>query len=1129
MAQNETLQVFHDPRQKRWRRVKVMALLAVVVPLFVFSVLIVTVANGPTIELSPTLLAPTLLSRLQRMARSFPIPHDRATTQADRTETIAPRPLGMAGMAPGVTGERIGFFINWDRASFESLRKNVSQLDKLIPVWLHATKADGTVDIDDETVQTRVLGYIRENRPGLAIVPLVDNFNEETQIWESAALARMLADPHARIRAIQNLLGFVRSIQGAGICLDFEGLPPDDPNLRLFQTELYKRFHSLGLDVVQMVPLDDASVDYRSLAERSDYLVLSAYDEHGSGDKPGSLAAQTWYADALRRRFAELPPAKYVVAIANYGYDWTGRTTPAAELTFQSALAKARESQAHVIFDPLVLNPTFEYHDALGHFHRVWFLDAVTAFNQVMEGERYSPRGVALWRLGSEDPSIWALFHRLRRPEGAIISALETIPSSYALDYEGQGEVLKVTAGPHPGSRRITYDAQTGLIADETLDTFSSSYVIRRWGGESPGKIALTFDDGPDPRWTPAILDVLDFYHVPATFFVIGANATASEDLIRRIYREGHEIGNHTFTHPNIATISDHQVALEISATERLLESALGRRSILFRPPYAVDAEPETAAELRPLLLVSRLGYYLVQMNIDPKDWQVPGVEEIVNATLDQARHHKGQVVVLHDGGGDRSQTLKALPHIIEGLRAQGFELVTVSDLLGLTREAVMPAISPTARTIASINRAGFGLIRWLGNGMTALFLMGLVLGTTRPMVIGLLAIIQCRAKRRRGSSGALSSLPSVSAVVPAYDEAKVIAQTIKALLRSTYPNVDIIVVDDGSTDGTSQRAADVVSDRRVRVFAIPNGGKGRALNYGISQSTADIVVTFDADTQVQPDAIANLVRHFSDPRVGAVAGNVKVGNRASLLARWQALEYITMQNFERRAFAILNCITVVPGAIGAWRRDVVLQAGGFAPETIAEDADLTLAILRMGYRIEYEDTAIGFTEAPETVGSLVKQRFRWMYGTMQAVWKHLDTLFRRRYGALGVFAVPYVLIFHIFFSFIAPVVDLFVVLRVAMLIWQRYQHPLIASNEALVPLLAYFALFQMIEFLSSLVAFLLEPREQRALLVWVFVQRFFARQLLYVVGFKTLMAALKGRLVGWNKFERKASVPVSR
>jgi cellulose synthase/poly-beta-1,6-N-acetylglucosamine synthase-like glycosyltransferase len=421
----------------------------------------------------------------------------------------------------------------------------------------------------------------------------------------------------------------------------------------------------------------------------------------------------------------------------------------------------------------------------------------------------------------------------------------------------------------------------------------------------------------------------------------------------------------------------------------------------------------------------------------------------------------------------------------------------------------------------------GFGVIHWLGVTIKTLFLIGLVLGIPRPVCIGMLAFIQRRAKRRQWSSPTPSLPPSVGAVLPAYNEAKVICQTIQALLRSTYPNFDIIVVDDGSTDGTSQRVVETFDTPRVRVFERPNGGKGRALNYGISQTTAEIIVTLDADTIVRPDAISKLVRHFTDRRVGAVAGNVKVGNRGTLLARWQALEYITTQNLERRAFDVLNCITVVPGAIGGWRRDVILQAGGFAPETIAEDTDLTLAILRLGYKIDYEEEAVGLTEAPETVRSLLKQRFRWMYGTLQAVWKHLDTLFRPRYRTLGMFGVPYVLVFQVFFSLIAPVVDLFIVLTLAMLLLDRSQHPLTHSTAGLQHMLAYFVLFQLMEVLSSVAAFMLEPKEQRRLLVWIFVQRFFYRQLMYVVGIKTLLAALKGRIVGWSKFERKATVRV--
>jgi cellulose synthase/poly-beta-1,6-N-acetylglucosamine synthase-like glycosyltransferase len=320
--------------------------------------------------------------------------------------------------------------------------------------------------------------------------------------------------------------------------------------------------------------------------------------------------------------------------------------------------------------------------------------------------------------------------------------------------------------------------------------------------------------------------------------------------------------------------------------------------------------------------------------------------------------------------------------------------------------------------------------------------------------------------------------------ILPAYNESKVICQTVRALLESTYPNFDIVIVDDGSTDGTGRCVADTFTDPRVRVLTRAKRGKGHALKYAIGQTHADVVVTLDADTIVRPDAIAKLVRHFADARVGAVAGNVKVGNRRNLVTRWQALEYITTQNLEKRAFDVLNCITVVPGAIGAWRREAIRRAGGFAPETLAEDTDLTLAILRAGYRVEYDDEAIGFTEAPETIRSLMKQRFRWMYGTFQAVWKHIDTLFRLRHRALGVFCVPYVLVFHVFFSLIAPVIDLFIVLTLATLIWDRTQHPLTHSNAGLIRMVVYFSLFQVVELVSSGVAMALEPGERPGLLV---------------------------------------------
>ena len=184
--------------------------------------------------------------------------------------------------------------------------------------------------------------------------------------------------------------------------------------------------------------------------------------------------------------------------------------------------------------------------------------------------------------------------------------------------------------------------------------------------------------------------------------------------------------------------------------------------------------------------------------------------------------------------------------------------------------------------------------------------------------------------------------------------------------------------------------------------------------------------MTIDADTAIEPDAISKLVRHFADPRIGAVAGNVKVGNRIRWLTRWQALEYVTSQNLEKRAFDLLNCIPVVPGALSAWRAEAHRRAPADSrADTVAEDTDLTIAIRRVGWRIAYDEEAIGWTEAPETAAALIRQRFRWTFGTLQSFWKHRDTLGRPRYGTLGWIALPNIFLFQLLLPLFSPVIDL--------------------------------------------------------------------------------------------------------
>jgi cellulose synthase/poly-beta-1,6-N-acetylglucosamine synthase-like glycosyltransferase/peptidoglycan/xylan/chitin deacetylase (PgdA/CDA1 family) len=1128
--------IFYDEKQRRWKFfTRAVGLLGFALVIIVGTTIGSVLINPelPSLGLKPTSSLRQEYQPPSPFPSSSPPSYPEPSFQKARVGFFdgllksPPTEIATAMSASGAKEELIGFYVNWDYTSFLSLKENLSRLDRLIPEWLHLAKADGTVDLDDPVRQDDVLSFLREHRPGLPIIPMINNFNNHTKEWDSSKLTKMLGDPVARRRTIQNLLDFVRSNGFAGICIDFENVQRTSQSmLKMFMQELYAQFHSLGLEVIQTVALRDPSFDYRKGADFCDYLILMAYEEHWSNDKPGPVASQRWYSRNLRNRFAELPPQKCFIAIGSYGYDWKAHTNKGESVSFQEAIKTAQESEGQIAFDPEALNPTFDYYDDQDKLHHVWFLDGVTAFNQVKEGQQYHPRGFAVWRLGSEDPSIWPILDRRTKLDRTAAEILLSLPYSYDVDYQGEGEVSKASGALRSGVRKITYNEGTGFITGERVISYPSSYVITQWGGGDTKKIALTFDDGPNARFTPQVLDILRRYQVPATFFIIGLEAERNPEFLKRIMDEGHEIGNHTYTHPNIMEIPHWLLRLELNATERLLESRLGHRSLFFRPPYGEETfiAPDTPDQAGDLLHISKLGYYTVGMQIDPDDWNTPGVDEIVNTTIDKAVGGEGNIVLLHDGGGDRSQTVAALPRIIEGLRAHGFELVTVSSLLGISREAIMPPITNYERIIGRIGETGFLLLGWLSKSVYFFFIVGTVLCITRFLFVGGIALYGWKRKYHIPYSE--SYQPTVSVVVPAYNEKKVICKTIRALLSSTYPNFNIIVVDDGSNDGTYQSVVETFGHNpRVGAFTKANGGKAHALNYGIQQTSAEIVIAMDADTIFRPDTISKLVRHFADPLVGAVAGNAKVGNRINLLTYWQALEYITSQNLDRRAFDALNCINVVPGCVGAWRQELVLKAGGFTRDTLAEDADLTLRILRMGYRIPYEEEAVGLTEAPATVRAFLKQRFRWTYGTLQVVWKHRDALFRSQYGALGWFAIPNVLLLQIFFLLVSPVIDFLILWTFAWTVWQHYQHPAGFSPDSLKHVFVYCGLFLVIEFLASFIALLMEREEVWRLIIWQFFQRFLYRQLMYYIVFKSLLTAVQGRIVGWGKIERKATV----
>jgi cellulose synthase/poly-beta-1,6-N-acetylglucosamine synthase-like glycosyltransferase/peptidoglycan/xylan/chitin deacetylase (PgdA/CDA1 family) len=620
-------------------------------------------------------------------------------------------------------------------------------------------------------------------------------------------------------------------------------------------------------------------------------------------------------------------------------------------------------------------------------------------------------------------------------------------------------------------------------------------------------QIALTFDDGPDPRWTPEIAETLKRLHVPATFFVVGEHVIEHPGVVADLHRQGFEIGNHTFSHADLSTGGALR-RLQVSLTESAVSGAAAIRPRFLRPPYSatpdtVDEEAESA-----FADAAGQGYVIALANFDSEDWRHPGVDEIVsNATPPR---NKGGVVLMHDGGGDRSDTVAALERLVPLLRERGFSFVGLSALLGVPSADTEPAASSSEHLRGELLIGALKVASLLTTILTALLVPIAVLAILRAIFV--VALARLHAVRMRRQPRPPGYAPPVSIVVPAFNEAAGIEEAVRSLARSDYPSFEVVVVDDGSTDGTGD-LVERLGLRSVQVIRQPNRGKAAALNTGIAAANHGLIAAVDADTRFEGDTLRRLIRPFADPRVGAVAGNTKVGNRRTLLGLWQHIDYVTGFNLDRRLYDVLDCMPTVPGAVGAFRRSAVDEAGGFSSATLAEDTDLTIALGRRGWKVVYAEDARAFTETPARLGGLWRQRYRWSYGTMQAVWKHRGAILRRGGGPIGLIGLPYLVMFQIALPLLAPLIDIFALYGVVFL------DPL--------PVLTYWLGFNLIVLAQGAYAFHLDRESPRAL--WALpMQTFVYRQLMYLVVLQSVASAVQGLRLRWQHVERSGEVEVA-
>jgi peptidoglycan-N-acetylglucosamine deacetylase len=1126
------MQIFQTTSTTRWNRFKWIGgfvLLAVIISV---TVLIVALQQVYTPALPRLNDHVTQLTKWQpEDSTPFPVKQlapgfqkyiaakeSKAARHCTSTPTSLPPASGAiaAPFNPFAGGIRSAFYVAWDPQSFFSLQRNISKLNLVVPEWMFI---DPKADTIYTQVDERALAVMKKS--GVPIMPILSNNYKTSFLGEP--VHRILTDPRKKERLINDVINILQKNQFIGVNVDLEELQEktDEP-LIAFQKELYTRLHEKGLLVTQDIAPFNSDYNYEQLVKYNDYIFLMAYDQHAENTGAGPIAHQQWIEAAVDKVARKIPSNKLVLSLAAYGYDWP-QHGPATTITYQQALTTARESEGNIDFDNDSYNLHYNYYDDDDKPHEVYFMDAATTFNSLRFATEYGLAGAALWRLGSEDSRIWKFYNRDMQ-KAALASFdfknITTVPSSNDVDYIGEGEVLDILSTPVNGHIRSEIDSTDMLISEEHYDSLPSMFVVKKYGQADPKKLVLTFDDGPDPTWTPKVLDILKKEHVPAAFFVVGINAEKNIPIIKRQYREGFELGNHTFTHPNIAEISPKRALLEMESTRLLLECITGHSTILFRAPYNADFEPEKMDELLPVAIARTKNYLDVGESIDPLDWE-PGVsaDSIVIRTIRRkqeltAAGLSGNVILLHDAGGDsRSATIAALPRIISYFKKHGYQFTTISHLLGKQKAELMPAV-PKGKGyyLVQFNYVLAESGYWAGKLLFILFILFIALSIAR---LGFMAYLALRQRRKEQNTvwAPVTQYPLVSVIVPAYNEAVNAVDSLNNLLNTNWPNTEIIFVDDGSKDGTYEKVYNAFRiHSRIKVFTKPNGGKASALNFGIKESKAEYVVCIDADTHLHPDAIPKLMRHFvaQGEAIGAVAGNVKVGNPVNLLTRWQSIEYITSQNFDRKAFAWLNGITVVPGAIGAFRKKAIEEAGGFTTDTLAEDCDLSVRILKQGYIIANEQEALAFTEAPETVRMFIKQRFRWSFGVMQTFWKHRDMLFNKQQKGLSWAAFPNILLFQFIIPAFAPVADFFMLIGI------------LTGNAG--HILIYYGLFMLVDAAVSVLAFHLE-KEKKSRLLWLLPQRLIYRWLMLAVLFKAFLKAVKGELQGWGVLKRTGTV----
>lgn len=1128
---NDDLPVFSDPSRKRSRKVSAFA-----GALFVFAVfwiMLLTLhlfkmedidfdrSRFSTADVEPLFATGDISSDVDAVVADNAYIDDLAKpNQALLPSCDGARGRGEA-LLPGARDifAFLPFDPEWAYTSFE---KNCTQIDVLVPEWYKLSETGGKIlDIASHFQDAiRIQQLIAKNRDDFALMPSISL----SELESFSKVVTLLGADTARQDVVDKLTSLAVTNDFDGICLDTTAFPLETSGVatKLMQ-QLKASFAKANLKTCSIVDVENEFWMEADLVAASDRMVVTMVRVPFAGSYPAPVAPQKWFEETADFVASVVPSEKLVFALGTGGFDWETAELEPDWTDYTSILSQVSLQDGQVRFFDTDLNSQAIYIDEDQNRHFSWFLDAATFHNQLRTLEKYGLAGVAVWSLGREDPGIWDVLALQGAPFPKLQERLEAVSVADNLRYFGKGTFFQLSSEAVTGRRSFPDYRGDRLIHAQEYSVLPKPVLIERFGEVQSNQISLTFDDGPDPVFTDQILDVLAAKGVKATFFVVGKSIAQAPDVLQRMVREGHTLGSHSFFHPKLENLPSSRVMLELNSVQRMVAGLTGRNMQLYRTPYGNSVGPVTADHANPIRIATSLGYAEMGADIVAYDWTKTTARAIVEQVR-KAVHEEKNVVMLHDAGGNRKATVASLGMMIDEMRAEGLSFVSAPEILGLGPFDLMPLDNSFA---AKMDGVSFKVLFSAKSIFVALFWTTVLLGIFRSISILVLALL-----RRPTAPTDPSYEPSVTVVVAAYNEAKVIETSLDTILASDYKNFHVLVIDDGSTDGTASIVRErFKDDHRVVVYSQENGGKWRALNSAYRFISTDLVVAIDADTMLHKDAIRRIVAPFRDPKVGAVAGNVKVGNRLNLLTRLQGLEYIVAQNLERRAFDKINGMLVVPGAIGAWRVAAVKQAGGYSGDTLAEDADLTVSIQRKGYNVRFVENAISVTEAPATLIPFLKQRLRWTLGMMQMGWKHRGCIAERR--SCGIVSLNDLQIFGVLFALFAPIADivLLTTIGVAVKEFLAGRPPLDESGSNI--LLAGYVILPLMDVLMAVVAVHLDRRSDDTESYWqlwvIPFQRVFYRQLLYFTVYRSVSRAITGRLAKWGKLTRMGTVKLNQ